>query len=89
MTEPKKRSDGRDARASDAPSSGATRRVADLALLPVTLTQQALPKQQVPVYLGIAALAAFGLMEWPVAAAAGLTYEVLRRWPLRAQQPTK
>jgi hypothetical protein len=41
----------------------------------------------IPVYLGIGGLTAVGLVEWPVAAAAGAGYAVLRRWgPLKPDQ---
>lgn len=48
--------------------------------LPFTLARQLLPDNPVPVALGAGALAIAGVIEWPVAAAAGLGYLALRRW---------
>lgn len=54
-------------------------------VLPFTLARQLLPDNPVPVALGAGALAAVGVIEWPVAAAVGLGYLALRRWtPLGA-----
>lgn len=54
--------------------------VATALTLPFTLARQLLPHNAAPVALGAAALAAAGLIEWPVAAAVGLGYLALRRW---------
>lgn len=76
--------------------TGLLRTLIDTALLPVTVTRQALPKHELPVYLGMAAAAAIGVIEWPVAAAAGLGYAALRRWrpsqitaPATGPEPTE
>ena len=39
-----------------------------------------LPANPVPIYLGVAALAATGVVSWPVAFAAGCGYAAFRRW---------
>jgi hypothetical protein len=49
-------------------------------LLPVQVAQQVMPTRRLPVYLGAAALALVGIVEWPVAVGAGLAWEALRRW---------
>lgn len=54
--------------------------VATALALPFTLARQLLPDNPAPVALSAAALAAAGLIEWPVAAAVGLGYLALRRW---------
>lgn len=54
--------------------------VATALTLPFTLARQLLPDNPVPVVLGAGALAAAGVIEWPVAAALGLGYLALRRW---------
>lgn len=55
-------------------------RVAGYLNLPFALARKVLPDRELPVYLGVGALAALGLIEWPIAAAAGLGYAALRRW---------
>jgi hypothetical protein len=57
--------------------------VATALTLPFTLARQLLPDNPVPVVLGAGALAAAGVIEWPVAAAVGLGYLALRRWHRR------
>jgi len=39
-----------------------------------------LPTNPMPIYLGVAALAAAGVVSWPVAVAAGCGYAAFRRW---------
>ncbi|MGX4691216.1 hypothetical protein [Streptomyces sp. JNUCC 63] len=51
------------------------RRVAHIAMTPVNVARQVLPaKGGAPLYLGLAALATVGVLEWPVAVAGGLGY---------------
>jgi hypothetical protein len=56
-----------------------------VAKAPVVLVRRAAPVAHgLPVYLGIGGLAAFGVIEWPVAAATAVGFAALRRWgPLR------
>lgn len=54
--------------------------VADALLLPVRVADRVLPDRELPVYLAAGALAAVGVLEWPVALAGGLGYAALRRW---------
>jgi hypothetical protein len=54
--------------------------IAGYVLLPVSVARRVLPDRELPVYLGVGALAAVGVLEWPVAAAAGLGYAALKRW---------
>jgi hypothetical protein len=60
-------------------------RMTDVALAPVAAARTVLPaKGGLPLYLGLAGLAAAGVVEWPVAAAAGIGYAgyaVLHRGP--------
>ncbi|MHB2022068.1 MAG: hypothetical protein ACYCO3_01860 [Mycobacteriales bacterium] len=60
--------------------------VVNVLLLPVTVLRQALPDNEVPVLLGAAALAVVDVIDWPVAAAAGLGYAAWRR--LRPKRKT-
>lgn len=52
---------------------------------PLVAARQIAPVAKgLPVYLGLGGLAAIGVMEWPVAAAAGVGFAAMRRWgPLR------
>ncbi|GAA2481677.1 hypothetical protein [Streptomyces gobitricini] len=53
---------------------------ANTALLPVAVARQVLPaKGGLPLYLGLGALGAADVIEWPVAIGVGLGYAVLRR----------
>lgn len=53
---------------------------AHVALLPVSVARQVLPaKGGLPLYLGLGALGAFGVLEWPVAVGIGAGYAILRR----------
>lgn len=59
-----------------------------VAMVPVTTAKNVLqsPNAGLPAYIGIAGLAAVGLVEWPVAAVAGVGLACLRRWgPLRPE----
>ncbi|UQW99478.1 hypothetical protein [Streptomyces sp. RerS4] len=50
------------------------------AMLPVAVARQVLPaKKGLPIYLGLGALAAAEVLEWPVAIGIGIGYAVLRR----------
>lgn len=49
-------------------------------LLPVHVAQRVMPARRAPVYLGAAALAVLGIVEWPIALGAGLAWEALSRW---------
>jgi hypothetical protein len=50
------------------------------ALVPVALARQVLPaKRGLPLYLGLGALGAADVLEWPVAIGIGVGYAVLRR----------
>ena len=63
---------------------GAADQIAGAMLLPLAVARRVLPRQELPVYLGVGALAVVGAIEWPVAVGAGLGYAALRRWgPLR------
>lgn len=54
---------------------------AHVALLPVSVAREVLPaKGGLPLYLGLGALGAFGVIEWPVAVGIGAGYAVLRRF---------
>lgn len=55
-------------------------------LVPVQVAQKVLPNHRVPVYLGAAALAMVGILEWPVALGAGIAWEALRRWGPRSDR---
>ena len=61
----------------------------EMAEFPVRLTGRMLSsKGGIPLYAGLGILAAAQIIEWPVAAAAGVGYAVLRRWgPLRPPHP--
>jgi hypothetical protein len=59
---------------------GAADQVAGAMLLPLAVARRVLPRQELPVYLGVGALAVVGVIEWPVAVGAGLGYAALRRW---------
>lgn len=54
--------------------------VAGVVLLPVAVARRVLPERELPVYLGVGALAVVGIVDWPVAVAAGLGYAALKRW---------
>lgn len=64
--------------------------VADAALLPVAVARQVLPaKRGLPLYLGLGALGAAEVLEWPVAVGIGVGYAVLRRAaPPHPAEPT-
>ena len=53
---------------------------------PVAVARRVAPVAHgLPVYLGLGGLAAVGMVEWPIAAAAGAGFAALRRWgPLRS-----
>ena len=54
---------------------------ADIVMTPVALARQVLPaKGGLPLYAGLGALAAVGIIEWPIAAAAGAGYALARYW---------
>jgi hypothetical protein len=54
---------------------------ADIVMTPVTVARRVLPaKGGVPLYAGLGALAAVGIIEWPVAAAASAGYALARFW---------
>lgn len=55
-------------------------RVGEAMLFPVAVARRVLPEHDLPVYLGMGALAIAGLIDWPVAAAAGIGYAALKRW---------
>ncbi|HUK69450.1 MAG TPA: hypothetical protein VLW50_11990 [Streptosporangiaceae bacterium] len=57
----------------------------DVAAFPVKMAGRVLAaKGGLPLYAGLGVLAAAQVIEWPVAALAGVSYAVLRRWgPLR------
>jgi len=54
---------------------------------PVSVARRVAPVAHgLPVYLGLGGLAVVGLVEWPIAAAAGAGFAALRRWgPLRSE----
>jgi hypothetical protein len=54
--------------------------VAAIATFPIEVARRVLPDQELPVYLGVGALAVVGAFEWPVALGAVLGYAALRRW---------
>ena len=58
---------------------------AHAAMVPVTAAKRVLKSRNgLPAYIGIAGLAAVGVVEWPIAAVAGASLAYLRRWgPLR------
>ncbi len=49
-------------------------------LLPVAVARRVLPDRDLPVYLGVAALAVADVVDWPVAVASVLGYAAVRRW---------
>jgi hypothetical protein len=53
--------------------------------VPVAVARRVVPTRGgLPVYLGLGGLAVVGAVEWPLAAAAGVSFAALRRWgPLR------
>jgi hypothetical protein len=55
-------------------------RVGDAVLFPVAVARRVLPEHDLPVYLGVGALAIAGVIDWPIAAAAGLGYAAVKRW---------
>jgi hypothetical protein len=58
-----------------------------IVMTPVAMARRVLPaKGGIPLYAGLGALAVVGLIEWPVAAAAGAGYALARYW---TRQPTK
>lgn len=63
---------------------------ADVALLPVAVARQVLPaKRGLPLYLGLGALGAAEVLDWPVAVGIGVGYAVLRRAaPPNPAEPT-
>lgn len=60
--------------------TSAADRIGQAVLFPVAVAQRVLPERDLPVYLGAGALAVAGLIDWPVAVAAGLGYAALKRW---------
>jgi hypothetical protein len=60
--------------------AGVADQIAGVALFPLAVARRVLPDRELPVYLGVGALAAVGAVEWPVAVAAGLGYAALKRW---------
>jgi hypothetical protein len=54
--------------------------VGDVLLTPLRLAGRVLPTSRTSVVFGVAALTVVGALDWPVAVAAGLGYEALRRW---------
>ncbi|GGO82653.1 hypothetical protein [Wenjunlia tyrosinilytica] len=55
-------------------------KAADAAMLPVAVAGRVLPaKGGLPVYIGLGALGAAGVIEWPVALGIGAGYAILRR----------
>jgi hypothetical protein len=54
--------------------------VGDFLLAPLRVAGRVLPTSRTSVVLGVAALTVVGALDWPVAVAAGLGYEALRRW---------
>ncbi|MBV9445703.1 MAG: hypothetical protein JO345_07390 [Streptosporangiaceae bacterium] len=48
------------------------------ARVPIEVARQVLPKGGLPMYAGIGALAVIGMIDWPVAAAAGAGYAFAR-----------
>ena len=54
--------------------------VGDVLLAPLRVAGRVLPTSRTSVVLGVAALTVVGALDWPVAVAAGLGYEALRRW---------
>lgn len=77
------------------PSAGTgpatTQRIVDIAagalLLPVAVARRVLPDRELPVYLGAGALAVAGVVDWPVAVAAGLGYSAIKRWGGHRREP--
>lgn len=56
-------------------------RAMDMAMLPVAAAGRVLSaKGGLPVYVGLGVLAVVDVVDWPVAAAAGVGYAVFRRW---------
>jgi len=54
---------------------------ADIVMTPVAIARRILPaKGGIPLYAGLGALAAAGILEWPVAAAGGAGYALGRYW---------
>lgn len=60
--------------------SGIVGQLTNVLTLPLVMAQQMLPKRELPVYLGVGALATIGALDWPAAVAVGLGYAALRRW---------
>jgi hypothetical protein len=65
----------------------------DIVMTPVDMARRVLPaKGGVPLYVGLGALAIVGLIEWPVAAAAGAGYALARLWtgqPRKGERKTE
>jgi hypothetical protein len=56
-------------------------RVTDMVVVPVMTIGRALNSRGgLPVYVGLGVMAVADVMSWPVAAATGLSYALLRRW---------
>lgn len=56
-------------------------RAAELAAAPLSATGRVLSSRGgLPIYVGLAVMAAADVVAWPVAVAAGLGYAALRRW---------
>jgi hypothetical protein len=54
---------------------------ADIVKAPVAMARRVLPaKGGIPLYAGLGALVVAGIIEWPVAAAAGAGYALARYW---------
>ena len=59
----------------------------DAARVPIDVARQVLPKGGLPKYAGIGALAVIGMIDWPVAAAAGAGYALARLTSRPGPQP--
>ncbi|HEY9391166.1 MAG TPA: hypothetical protein VIR27_15545 [Mycobacteriales bacterium] len=62
-------------------------RIGEAIRFPLTVARRILPDRELPVYLGMGALAVAGVIDWPVAAAAGLGYAAFRRWGGSSEGP--
>lgn len=61
-------------------------RIGEALRFPIDVARRVLPERELPIYLTVGALAVAGVVDWPVAAAAGLGYAALRRWGGGRQQ---
>ncbi|HEX5496127.1 MAG TPA: hypothetical protein VFX70_16285 [Mycobacteriales bacterium] len=62
-------------------------RIGGAVRLPIDVARRVLPDRELPIYLTVGALAVVGVIDWPVAAAAGLGYAALRRWGGKRPRP--